>query len=672
MSALIIRALKITIDTPNGNFGTFIKLSDGFNILRAKNSKGKSSVINSVLYALGFEEILGGQNAKVMKPVLKDEIKFNGSKYKVLDSKVQLEISNGEKTITITRWVTSLDKDPRLVRVEKGPALTNDDAIEYDMRDLYVHLSGAAINESGFHAFLASFIGWNLPLVPTFDGIERTLYMQTLVPLFFKEQIRGWNALYAQPNTTYGIRDLSKRAIEFLLALNVMENMQYNEELKIRKLVLTQRWQSITDFMKETANEVNIVLEGISDKPDLQREIQFKVLDDEQGMIELSTRILNLREKVSTEQYRGKIIKENQEEQRKKLNLLELQLISLQDKHNSIRYELQNEISNQKALSENIQKMETDLQKNIEAKKLYSLGSELFSSNLSEGKCPTCQQNFHDTLLPQDIDFEPMSFDENITFIKEQLSALKFGQNQSNRIKEIKEKQMNSVEDYMHKVRSEIKLLKIEMREDPRMPSTIEIEQMIQNKIELSKLVDAETKLEKNSKKLNQLKIEWAKYLEDYKNRSKEYFSGDDMVKLMTLESKFKEYLSSFGFSSINVNEIQISEDKYMPVVNGFDIKVDSSASDHVRMIWAYVTSLIFVSNKFAGNHPGILVLDEPGQHQMDSDSISDLFNVLSEITGQSIVASSLTLSEITKLTAGQNVTILDLGDEEIIKPVES
>jgi hypothetical protein len=125
-----------------------------------------------------------------------------------------------------------------------------------------------------------------------------------------------------------------------------------------------------------------------------------------------------------------------------------------------------------------------------------------------------------------------------------------------------------------------------------------------------------------------------------------------------------------FYFAINNINEIQILEDKYTPLVNGFDIKVDSSASDHVRMIWAYVIALMFVSNKYGGNHPGIIVLDEPGQHQMDSESIADLFNVLSETNGQSIIASSLTLQEISKLTAGQNVTILDLGDEEIIKPI--
>lgn len=94
MNRIKLNHLKITIDTEDGLFGTDISFKEGFNIIRARNTKGKSSTINSILYVLGLEEVLGGRNAKTMKPVLKDKLSFKGREVAIIGSKVQLEISN--------------------------------------------------------------------------------------------------------------------------------------------------------------------------------------------------------------------------------------------------------------------------------------------------------------------------------------------------------------------------------------------------------------------------------------------------------------------------------------------------------------------------------------------------------------------------------------------------
>lgn len=59
-----------------------------------------------------------------------------------------------------------------------------------------------------------------------------------------------------------------------------------------------------------------------------------------------------------------------------------------------------------------------------------------------------------------------------------------------------------------------------------------------------------------------------------------------------------------------------------------------------------YKTSL-----KFAGNHPGLMVFDEPGQQQMAVKSQKQLFHVLSGTKGQSIVGTSLEPDEIKEMT---------------------
>ena len=61
-----IRAVKIEINTSSGLYGAEYEFSDGFNIIRGNNTSGKSSLFQSIIYCLGFEELIGGKNEKTM------------------------------------------------------------------------------------------------------------------------------------------------------------------------------------------------------------------------------------------------------------------------------------------------------------------------------------------------------------------------------------------------------------------------------------------------------------------------------------------------------------------------------------------------------------------------------------------------------------------------------
>ncbi|WP_257788845.1 hypothetical protein [Clostridium argentinense] len=41
------------------------------------------------------------------------------------------------------------------------------------------------------------------------------------------------------------------------------------------------------------------------------------------------------------------------------------------------------------------------------------------------------------------------------------------------------------------------------------------------------------------------------------------------------------------------MDEMKISEEKLLPIVNGFDMKFDSSASYNIRAIWAFTFALM-------------------------------------------------------------------------------
>ena len=120
--------------------------------------------------------------------------------------------------------------------------------------------------------------------------------------------------------------------------------------------------------------------------------------------------------------------------------------------------------------------------------------------------------------------------------------------------------------------------------------------------------------------------------------------SSDD-EKINSFRLKFKHLLKLFGYKSNGVDNITIKDsipNRLLPTVfikgqQAQYIRFVSSASDFVRSIWAYYFSLLIDGDK----HPGFLIMDEPGQHQMRVDSMKELLKLSSELGKQVILAIS-------------------------------
>lgn len=669
MNRLKLNFLKIIIDTNSGVFGTNVPFKDGLNILRAKNTKGKSSVLNSILYILGIEEMLGGKNAKTMKPVLKDKLTYEGKEVSILESKVQLEITNHKgDIITLTRWVKSPSIDEKLIRVHFGALLTKKENPNF--KDFYVHMKGSATENTGFHTFLSHFFEWELPKVPAFDSGDKILYIQTLFPLFFVEQIKGWSSFYNPISGSFGIRDLSKRVFEFLLNMDVTKNTKEREELKIINALLVSKWTTLKQNLEELAVSINAEVPTLPEKPTLLDELSLNVYDDNKKLMPIIDRIFNI-EKAIKEKENYSVVKVSKvvPEYEKKVNEQELLVLQIQNEINTIRQDLFLEKNNQHSMSENLKNLELDLKRNTEAEKLYRLGSDIDHS-LSQGICPTCYQHVEDSLMPPETSIKPLDLSENITFIKEQINTLKFGIKQSQNVIQNKQSKLDTFTDFLDRARKELRLYKSELNDNPNLPTKIELERLIDLKIFLNKLSEASNSFEKIEQRYELIKTEWRDYLSRKEALPKEYFSELDKKKLAYFEKEFLNLLKIFSFSSITSNEITISHDKYTPIVSGFDIKFDSSASDNVRLIWSYIIAIYKTSKYFLGNHPGLIVFDEPGQQQMAVNSQKSLFEVLSKTKGQVIVGSSLDPEEIEKITKNLSLNVIDMGDDHIIKPL--
>jgi hypothetical protein len=70
-----------------------------------------------------------------------------------------------------------------------------------------------------------------------------------------------------------------------------------------------------------------------------------------------------------------------------------------------------------------------------------------------------------------------------------------------------------------------------------------------------------------------------------------------------------------------------ISRDDYLPRREEFDLQADISASDSIRVVWAYLLGLLEVDAQAETNHPGLLVFDEPRQQSTKEVSFEALLH---------------------------------------------
>jgi hypothetical protein len=72
----------------------------------------------------------------------------------------------------------------------------------------------------------------------------------------------------------------------------------------------------------------------------------------------------------------------------------------------------------------------------------------------------------------------------------------------------------------------------------------------------------------------------------------------------------------SYGFSTFPVEEIDLSEDNFRPQKEGFEIGFELSASDGIRLKWAYQLAMMELAQTSPTNHPGFVIFDEPRQQE--------------------------------------------------------
>ena len=630
---LFLERLRLRSFGGDEAYGCDLSFREGLNVILAPNGSGKSTCLQAIIYALGLERMLGARLEVPLPYAMRERIHANGdAPYKpVTRSFVSMVIRNGDgQRLALHRDIVG-GRDRKLVRTiltsaKGGPA-------EQSRKDFFLHDRGSARHEDGFHYFLAKFIGWDLPIVPQFDGGESPLYIETIFPMIFVEQKRGWSAIQGPFPTMFRIQDLNRRVMEFLLSLEAGKSRVRYAELRAIMSTAIQRWREIAVLAREvigSTGRVHYLTSEPSERFLRDEGVKLEFFSDGEWR-EVNELLLELkRESARLEKIELSETEDASPELEEELAFQRSRQDELTSSIEVLRREwsaVQDEVN---AIAERLTVLRFDLVRNQDAQKLKSLGSKLGKAS-SEHRCPTCHQSLETELLPE-LTSRTMALEQNIKFIKSQIELYEASQRSAVRSRDELARKYNAFNSELHSVMQRIRELRQALTRPAFSASRAQIEQIVRLNAQIERITSAREGMDGLNDNLACISRIYFDAQSEIKNLRLNELSNNDKNKLSGLLTELKRQCRAYNFASYGIEELGLAEDNFRPVVEiqtdegqqqqelGFEV----SASDGIRLKWAYYLSLMLVSKFPQGNHPGLCIFDEPGQQAMEQESLRE------------------------------------------------
>lgn len=672
---LRISRLRVETDTAEGLYGVDIEFDSGLNLIHADNTFGKTTCIQSIIYALGLEGAMGPAKAVPLKGALTKQLRREGaSDVPVIKSQVFLEVSNSQGDIaTVMR--SSVEEKSQLIRVWPNQRIVAG-LEDSQSTDYFVRIEGAYKRDRGFHQFLAGFIGLELPEVRKYDGKHCPLYLEALFSVYYVEQTRGWGGIQNTLPTYLGIQQLAQRVVEYTLALEAQETIKKRQEFLVLKSELEDEWSNVVVQMEGHAKEASGYVADIPEKPakDIDFsdicEITIPVGNAELTLPEeidrLSEELQNAKAETATVDKKAGPLSEELAENSERLSELDSassrlleDLVSTENYMQSINLRISN--------------VKENLRKYRDIERLNKIGSEEKFSISSE-RCPTCGQSVDDSLLPHVHDHEVLGIDENIKYLNKQLGVLDNLFSAEATRQKRKEALVGRAREEMRELRASIRSIKESLvsTESTLSREDIRKEFSLERKIENLQLVSEE--VQETKEQLQRIASKWVEVQSLLSQLPTDGLTALDRKKIGDLEEHFKVLLENFDYQSTSIGELNISTKSYKPAIEDVDLGSEASASDNIRMIWAYLYALMMMSRseQYETNHLRVLILDEPRQQEAKDVSFQSFIRAAArsrDFEEQVIIATSEKYSELTQAVAELPVNLVHF-ENALISPL--
>lgn len=620
----------------NEKFGFKYEFHDGLNLLTGHNSSGKSTILSCIYYCLGLEQLIGSKGPKTLSPAITESFKYNGEIYKVISSRCHLTIeAKNKKIYQLTRDIKAPDKKSDLINREIHIKGENIDISKY------VHAKRDH-EEHGFYRWLADVNNLEILVNDKEDGKSAiSLYMQNVFSLSFVEQTKGWSDFFSML-PSFGIKDVKQKIVEYCLKLNSLESRLELDSIRVKKDEAKEGWENHVNRIGIKLDQLNLYIPQLTTKTVLQ----LSRLEKIQPLILLGG------EEVRLNKYLEKL-KSQIEEVQCKIDLsttIDFDSKSLESKeklveaikdyeleHNKVFEAMLEEQEKQKQYKGMLVDIDYDLK---DFQDIKWISTERIWDKLASPQCPVCEQEL-ESVKDKEINNEKVSM--TAEFLKSQKSLYEsYLVASENSI----DKYRAALTFYTQKIKSKRQELN-SLVQDLKSPTVFAIRAEMQKLAELNVRYNAVdtfvADFEYTKEKLIELSVLFYDLAQQEKD-IKELLKQDDS-KVLEFKAKFIKLLDKFGYRSNGTKSITIANSGSYPLlpqvnIHGQEpqnIRFISSASDFVRSIWAYYMSLLSLGER----HPGFLVFDEPGQHQMRLDSLISLIELASGLGKQVIFAVS-------------------------------
>ncbi|MEZ9857372.1 hypothetical protein AB4381_02680 [Vibrio splendidus] len=675
------RKLKVKILSEGEWFGFEYEFKSGLNIIRGDNSSGKSTLVNSLIYSIGMEEIIGSKGPATLPYALRTHFQLEGKTFENVESQTLIEIENSKGEVkTFRRYITSKNKDSKLVQIIHGDYLSQGEVKSFDSTPVYLHDPNSATNEEfGFFAAFEKFLGLELPEISDNKGNNKKLYLQYIFASLLIEQKRGWTN-YIANTPYYGVSGVVQKTVSYLLNLDTFEKEKKLNGLYSQRNSIFSKWSECVSNIKLIASNARLSIRGLSVKPEFDFDKSLVLIGSGAGFdkfIPISElAIISQKELDELNRMSVAALKAEQPQLSEKIEQVQDRISEILTLQKIYGDDVRIEQSKIGLYNETLTDIEEELERNKLTNKLNGFGAD-FGLSIASNVCATCHNPLDDSLVSPENTVMNMTLDENIKYLNNQKSMVN---NLLEGLKKKLEQSKSNMLSLQGELREYTKLLASLKRDIKSVENTSEAD--VRKKLILEGRIDQLNVVEEGvAQETNQLEKLASAYKEcqsDISFMTRYELSYLDKCKLDQFEKYFRDLASEFSYRSAKPSEIEVNRETLVPYLKGLelreinaaaDIKADSSASDFVRLIWAYLISVCKVSQENSGNHLGVLLFDEPAQHSMSLDSVNKLLKNLGSLRGsQCIIAASFEQSEAAfeKSTEGVNFNYLRLPSKLI------
>ncbi|MBN2427061.1 MAG: hypothetical protein JXK94_01855 [Deltaproteobacteria bacterium] len=653
-----------------------LKLQDGLNVIRAEKSAGKTTVLNAILYALGLEKMLDREGTSILKPVLKREVFFEGEIHSVLESFVELEIRNSSNQfLTLKRQIIG-ESDTDTISVFHGAKLSNprDQFYQEHLYELGCQEENEKINS--FHGMLAAFLNWKLPLVGNYQGSENLLPLECIFSFIFVDQMQGWDFDPNRFTAFLGLQQPRQAAFEFIFNLDVGAISRKKRKLTEAIGELKNQWADLEDFFQSMAGEVGGKVHNFPHKPTISYDPYtppMVMIARHQNWISIEKLVSSLKEEFSKQEGTEREYAEPQMDAtlETEIALLEKKYAVEQIALAELRDNFFDERENIKFLQEKVRGLEKELgklEKQLEEKEteveLDSVFPDKFGllgekRGVSQGTQNSAASIFY-SIKNKREKIEKQKLAAVILLEAAESNLDETGRNFEQKNLKVSE------------LRKRIKHLKKDSPPVKQVPPG-EIKDVLLKKEKIREFESLIGKIDQKTAEISRLSKRWKELLAEQANIRKEYHSPEDKRKLKKFLSLMIDNARSFGFSSGDPGKMKLSLETYRPGLEGLDIQHDFSASDIVRLTWAFVIALQQTAAFFPCNNPQICFFDEPSQQNVRFEDKKAFYSRLIDLElldNQVLVATSETPDAMEQFLDAKKVNYIDFK-ENIIAPLD-